>query len=71
MITTAMAGLGSGLLNLILSGTGYIAPVMEGGVTVAAEQPAAVVNGILGCFNDAEIIGGALLIILYYFCKVE
>lgn len=71
MITTAMAGLGSGLLNLILSGTGYIAPVMEGGVTVAAEQPAAVVNGILGCFNSAEIIGGALLIILYYFCKVE
>ena len=44
---------------------------MEGGVTVAAEQPAAVVNGILGCFNGAEIIGGALLIILYYFCKVE
>lgn len=71
IITTAMAGLGSGLLNLILSGTGYIAPVLEGGVTVAAEQPAAVVNGILGCFNGAEIIGGALLIILYYFCKVE
>ncbi|MCM1427943.1 MAG: MFS transporter [Eubacterium sp.] len=71
IIVTVMAGLCTSIFNLILSRTGYVAPSLVDGVTVAAEQSQTTLIGILGSYYGAELIGAALMMILFFFLRVE
>lgn len=71
IIITVMAGLCTSVFNLILSRTGYIAPSMVNGITVAAEQSQATLNGILCAYYGVELIGTVLMMCLFFFLRVE
>ena len=71
IITTVSVGICSGVFNLLLAKTGYIAPELVNGVTVAATQNAATQNMITFFFLGLEIIGSAILIAALWFLKVE
>ena len=71
IITTVSVGVCSGIFNLLLAKTGYIAPELVNGVTVAATQNAATQNMITFFFLGLEIIGSVILIIALWFLKVE
>lgn len=73
VIITVCAGLSSGLFNLLLSRSGYIAPefVAATGETVAAVQNAATQTVITNCFLGVEIVTGIIMIILLCFLDVE
>lgn len=71
IIATVSAGVCSGIFNLVLAKTGYIAPELVNGVTVAATQNAATQNVITFFFLGLEIIGSALMIAALWFLKVE
>lgn len=71
IIITVMAGLCTSIFNLILSRTGYLAPSLVDGVTVAAAQSHATLTGILWSYYGAEIIGTVFIIIMFFFLRVE
>lgn len=71
IITTVSAGISSGVFNLLLARTGYIAPELVDGVTVAAVQNAATQNIITFFFLGFEIITSVILIIVLRFLNVE
>ena len=71
IIVTVCMGLSSGVFNLLLSASGYVAPELVNGQTVAAVQNAATQNAITGCFLGVEIVTGAIMIALLAFLNVE
>lgn len=87
IILTVMTGLCTSVFNIILSRTGYIKPELESAVntmstlpaeisvvrngTAAFVQPAAVQNGLLWCYYGIETIITIVLIVLYWFMRVE
>lgn len=71
IIAVAMMGICTGIFNGMLSQSGYVAPSVVGGVTVAAEQSAAVKSAITFGFVGLEVITGIILAVLLVFLNVE
>ncbi len=71
IITTVSVGICSGFFNLLLAQTGYIAPELIDGTTVAATQNIATQNMITFFFLGLEIIGSVFMIIALRFLNVE
>lgn len=71
IIAVAMVGICTGIFNGMLSQSGYVAPSVVGGVTVAAEQSAAVKSAITFGFAGLEVITGIILAVLLVFLNVE
>lgn len=71
IIAVAMVGICTGSFNGMLSQSGYVAPSVVGGVTVAAEQSAAVKSAITFGFVGLEVITGIILAVLLVFLNVE
>ena len=71
IIAVAMVGICTGVFNGLLAKSGYIAPEIVNGVTVAAEQTAAVKGAITFGFVGLEAITGVVLAILLLFLNVE
>ncbi len=71
IIAVAMVGICTGVFNGLLAGAGYIAPEIVDGVTVAAQQTAAVKGAITFGFVGLETITGVILAVLLIFLNVE
>lgn len=71
IIAVAMVGICTGVFNGLLAGAGYIAPEIVDGVTVAAQQTAAVKSAITFGFVGLETITGVILAVLLIFLNVE
>ena len=71
IISVAMVGVCTGVFNGLLAKSGYIAPEIVNGVTVAAEQTAAVKGAITFGFVGLEAITGIILALLLIFLNVE
>ena len=71
IIAVAMVGICTGVFNGMLSQAGYVAPSVVNGITVAAEQSAAVKNAITFGFVGLEAITGVILAALLVFLNVE
>ncbi len=72
VIACALVGVCTGIFNLLLANTGYIAPYIDdAGKTIGAMQPDAVKNAITFCFVGLETITGVVLAILLAFFSVE
>lgn len=71
IIAVAMVGICTGVFNGLLSRAGYMAPEILDGVTVAAEQTAAVKNVITFGFVGLEVFTGVILVGLLFFLNVE
>lgn len=71
IIAVAMIGVCQGVFNGILAKTGYIAPSVINGVTVAAQQPQATLNFFTFGFVGLEAITGLILVLLLLPINVE
>ena len=71
IIAVAMVGICTGVFNGLLAGAGYIAPEIVDGITVAAQQTAAVKGAITFGFVGLETITGVILAVLLIFLNVE
>ncbi len=71
IIAVAMVGVCTGVFNGLLGSAGYIAPEIANGVTVAAEQSAAVKGVITFGFVGLEVFTGVILAVLLVFLNVE
>ncbi len=72
IIACALTGVCTGIFNLLLANTGYIAPhINEIGQTIGATQPEAVKNAITFCFVGLETITGIMLAVLLVLFNVE
>ena len=71
IIAVATVGVATAIFNALLSGTGYIAPELVDGVTVAAAQPKAVTDVITFSFVGLETITGIVMAALLVFLTVE
>ena len=71
IIAVAMVGICTGVFNGLLASAGYIAPEIVDGVTVAAQQTAAVKGAITFGFVGLETITGVILAVLLIFLNVE
>ena len=71
IMSVAMVGVCTGIFNGLLAKAGYVAPEIVDGVTVAAEQTAAVENVITFGFVGLETFTGILLAVLLIFLNVE
>ncbi|MGN0744687.1 MAG: MFS transporter [Christensenellales bacterium] len=71
IIAVALGGVSTGIFNAMLSSTGYVAPCLVDGVTVAAVQTDAVKNVITFAFVGLETITGIVLAVLLVFLSVE
>ena len=71
IISVAKVGICTGIFNGLLANTGYVAPEVVNGVTVAAEQTAAVRNAITLGFVGLEVFTGIMLAVLLIFLNVE
>lgn len=71
IILTIATGICTSVFNLILARTGYVAPELVDGITVAAQQSQMTKNGILWSYYGVEVIGTAIIIAIFYFLKVE
>ena len=71
IIAVAMVGICTGIFNGLLAKSGYIAPEMVDGVTVAVEQTAAAKSAITFGFVGLEVITGVILAVLLLFLDVE
>ena len=71
IISVAMVGVCTGIFNGLLAQIGYVAPEIVNGVTVAAEQTAAVKNAIAFGFVGLEVFTGIILAVLLIFLNVE
>ena len=66
-----MVGICTGIFNGMLAKAGYIAPEIINGVTIAAEQSAAVKSVISFGFVGLEVFTGIILAVLLLFLDVE
>lgn len=71
IIVTICYGLSNGLFNILLARSGYIAPVLVDGKTIAASQNPATQNSIIFSFIGLEVVTAFILIILLAFLSVE
>ncbi|MCC6095544.1 MAG: hypothetical protein LIV24_11085, partial [Eubacterium sp.] len=71
IIITVCMGLSTGLFNLLLARTGYVAPKLVDGLTVAATQPGAVQTMITFCFVGLEVFTSIVMIFLLSKLDVE
>lgn len=71
IIACCLGGLATSIFNAMLSKTGYVAPELIDGVTVASTQSAAVQNIITFAFVGLESITGIILAGLLIFLTVE
>lgn len=71
IIAVAVVGIVQGIFNLLLAKSGYIAPSLVNGVTVAVEQSETVKNVITFSFVGLETITAIILIVLLAFLSVE
>ena len=72
--TIAVAGVGicTGIFNMMLAASGYVAPSLnEAGETIAVVQSQAVQNTITFSFVGLEVITAIILIVLLVFLNVE
>ena len=70
----AVSGLGifTGIFNMLLAGSGYVAPTINAaGETIAAVQSDTVKHVIIFAFVGFEVITGIVLAILLWFLEVE
>ncbi len=66
-----MLGVCTGVFNGLLASAGSVAPEIVDGVTVAAQQTAAVKGAITFGFVGLETITGVILAVLLIFLNVE
>ncbi len=71
IILTVCAGISSGVFNMVLAKSGYIAPSFVNGETIATVQNAATQNTFVFFFLGLEIITGIVLAGLLVFLNVE
>lgn len=71
IIAVSTVGVATSVFNAMLSSSGYVAPEIIDGVTVAATQSAAVKSVITFAFVGLETITGVTLAILLLFLNVE
>ncbi len=71
IIAVTSVGIVTGLFNLLLSKSGYVAPSLINGETVAAVQSAATKNAITFSFVGLETITAIILIVILAFLNVE
>lgn len=71
IMQTVSYGVGNGIFNALLSGSGYVAPTIVDGVTVAAVQTAAVQSAITFGFVGFEVITSIIMIVLLLLLNVE
>lgn len=71
IIAVTSVGIVTGLFNMLLSKSGYVAPSLVNGETVAAVQSAATKNAITFSFVGLETITAIILIIILAFINVE
>ena len=71
IIAVSTVGVSTSIFNAMLFSSGYIAPEIVDGVTVAATQSIAVKNMITFAFVGLETITGIILAILLLFLNVE
>ncbi len=71
IIAVSVIGVVTGLFNMLLAKSGYVAPSLVNGVTVAAEQSESVKNAITFSFVGLETFTGVILAVLLVFLSVE
>lgn len=71
IITVTVTGLCTGIFNLLLARSGYIAPELINGETIAHAQTAGVYNVITFCFLGLEVLTSVVVIILLSQISVE
>lgn len=71
IITTISMGIGSGIFNFMLTKTGYIAPEVVNGQTVAAVQNQATKSWFTFGFVGLEVFTAVIMIVCLYFLNVE
>lgn len=71
IIAVTSVGIVTGLFNMLLSKSGYVAPSLVNGETVAAVQNAATKNAITFSFVGLETITAIILVIILAFINVE
>lgn len=71
IIAVTSVGIVTGLFNMLLSKSGYVAPSLINGETVAAVQSAATKNAITFSFVGLESITAVILIVILAFINVE
>lgn len=71
IIAVTSVGIVTGLFNMLLSKSGYVAPSLINGETVAAVQSVATKNAITFSFVGLETITAIILIIILAFINVE
>lgn len=71
IIAVTSVGIVTGLFNMLLSKSGYVAPSLINGETVAAVQSAATKNAITFSFVGLETITAIILILILAFINVE
>ncbi len=71
IIAVSVVGVVTGLFNMLLAKSGYVAPSLVNGVTVAAEQSESVKNAITFSFVGLETFTGVILAVLLVFLSVE
>lgn len=71
IIAVALVGVCTGIFNGLIAKSGYVAPSIIDGVTVAVEQSVAVKNVFTFGFVGLETITGVILAILLMFLNVE
>lgn len=71
IIAVSVVGIVTGLFNMLLAKSGYVAPSLVNGVTVAAEQSESVKNAITFSFVGLETFTGVILAVLLVFLSVE
>ena len=71
ILAVATVGVATSLFNALISKTGYVAPKLVDGVTIAAQQSQAVKNMITFSFVGLETITGIILAVLLIFLSVE
>ena len=71
IIAVSTVGVATSVFNAMLSSSGYVAPEIVDGVTVAATQSAAVKSIITFAFVGLETITGIILAVLLLFLNVD
>lgn len=71
IIAVTSVGIVTGLFNMLLSKSGYVAPSLVNGETIAAVQSVATKNAITFSFVGLETITAIILIVILAFINVE
>ena len=71
IIAVSSVGIVTGLFNMMLAKSGYVAPSLINGITVAAEQTAVTKNTMTFFFVGLETFTGIILFVLLLFLGVE